>query len=117
MESEIRSYGPGKFDTVMDQYVYQVSLDGGCDDEISSLAWGDNWYGMMRNGSTIFRDHDPFLDRLNEPEQEKLTSAAGVILCETSDGFITVDYFATDAELDTAWEGIEQLYETDDADQ
>lgn len=29
----IRPYGPGKFDTILDAYVYSVSCDGGCDDE------------------------------------------------------------------------------------
>jgi hypothetical protein len=33
----IRPYGPGKFDTMLDAYVYDVSLDGGCDDEVGSV--------------------------------------------------------------------------------
>ena len=110
MTSEIRQYGPGKFDTVLDQYVYQVSLDGGCDDEISASDSGDNWYGMMRGGFSIFRDHDPFLDRLNSAEREQLTSSAGVLLCEETNGFVSVGYFKTDSELDTAWNEIQRLY-------
>jgi len=105
MEDDIRTYGPGKFNTILDSYVYQVSLDGGCDDEIGSVDEG-GWFGLMRNGHTIFKDHDPLLETLNEAEREKLTSSAGVILSEDSNGFLSVDYFNTDAELDEAWDRI-----------
>jgi len=105
MEDNIRSYGPGKFNTILDEYVYQVSLDGGCDDEISD-AEASAWFGLMRNGRTIFKDHDPLLETLNEAEQEKLTSSAGVILSEDSNGFVYVDYYKTEDELNAAWDRI-----------
>jgi len=73
MTNDIRPYGPGKFNTILDSYVYSVSLDGGCDEEESNSDAGI-WYGLMRNGRTIFRDHDPLLETLNSAEQEKLTS-------------------------------------------
>jgi len=98
----IRPYGPGKFNTILDSYVYSVSLDGGCDDETGDSPEG-YWYGLMRNGRTIFRDHDPMLESLNDDEQEKLTSCAGVIVSEDSNGFVTVAYYTTDEELDAAW--------------
>src|SRR5262245_13454359 len=103
----IRPYGPGKFDTVLDSYVYSVSLDGGCDSECGSVDETGRWCGLMRHGSTIFRDHDPMLETLNSEEQEKLTGCAGVILSEDSQGFVSVDYFETQAELDAAWCAIE----------
>jgi hypothetical protein len=111
----IRPYGPGKFSTILDSYVYSVSLDGGCDEETGDANCG-GCYGMMRNGRTIFRDHDPSLESLNEDEREALTSSAGVILSESSDGFVYVRYFATDAELDAAWSRIveETTEESDD---
>jgi hypothetical protein len=104
----IRPYGPGKFSTILDSYVYSVSLDGGCDDEIGDVAETGAWYGLMRNGSTIFRDHDPLLESLNDDEQEKLTSCAGVILSEDSNGFVTVAYYDTDQQLDKAWREVSQ---------
>src|SRR5438128_6733812 len=106
MQDKIRPYGPGKFNTILDSYVYQVSLEGGCDDEIGSVDEG-GWFGLMRNGHTIFRDHDPLLETLNPAEQEKLTSSAGVILSEDSQGFVCVDYYDTDAELDEAWDALQ----------
>ena len=99
---KIRPYGPGKFSTILDSYVYGVSLDGGCDDEESNSDAGI-WYGLMRNGRTIFRDHDPFLDSLNGAEREQLTSSAGVILYQDSNGFVYVSYYATDDELNAEW--------------
>lgn len=106
----IRSYGPGKFDTILDSYVYSVSLDGGCDMEAGSVQ-DMGWYGLMRGGSTIFRDHDPFLETLNEDEQEILTSCAGVIISEDSQGFVGVTYYDTDDELTAAWNEVEAEYE------
>lgn len=102
----IRPYGPGKFHTILDSYVWSVSLDGGCDDETGDVAEIGVWYGLMRNGSTIFRDHDPHLESLNDEEREKLTSCAGVIVFEDSNGFVGVTYYTTDEELDAAWQEV-----------
>jgi len=45
MTSEgIRPYGPGKFDTVLDAYVYELSL-AGCDDEMGEDG---RWYGLLK---------------------------------------------------------------------
>ncbi len=106
----IRSYGPGKFSTILDAYVYGVSLDGCCDDEISTDGM-NGWFGLMRNGRTIFKDHDPMLETLNDAEQEQLTSCAGVIVAESSDGFVDVTYYDTDEDLNAAWEALQFEYE------
>ncbi len=103
--NEIRPYGPGKFATVLDSYVYDVTLQGGCDDEVGSSDNGA-WFGLMRNGSTIFVDHDPLLESLNEAEQDLLSSSAGVIVREDSDGFVVVQYFTSRQELDRVWSEI-----------
>jgi hypothetical protein len=116
----IRPYGPGKFSTVLDSYVYGISLGGGCDEEESNGDAGI-WYGIMRHGRTIFRDHDPLLETLNSAEQEKLTSSAGVILYEDSNGFVYVSYYATDDELNAEWAKVvaefAELEESDDDEQ
>ena len=116
MEDNIRSYGPGKFSTILDSYVYQVSLDGGCDDEIGSVDEG-GWFGLMRNGHTIFKDHDPLLETLNEAEREKLTSSAGVILSEDSNGFVFVTYFDSEEQLDKEWSAIVDELASEDEDE
>lgn len=115
--NEIRPYGPGKFDTILDSYVYAVSLDGGCDDECGSVDETGRWYGLMRDGSTIFQDHDPLLEPLNAAEQDQLTAAAGVILSADSQGFVSVEYFDTSDALNAAWDECERetasAYDTD----
>lgn len=92
----IRPYGPGKFDTLLDAYLYNVSLDG-CDEEIGD-ATETGWYGMMRGPF----EYDPEYGELNGAERECL-GLAGVILCEGSTGFVTVDYYETEKELKQAW--------------
>jgi hypothetical protein len=106
MTNIVRPYGPGRFSTILDSYVYSVSLDGGCDEEEGSVSECGAWYGIMRNGFTIFRDNDPLLETLNTAEQDQLTSSAGVILREDSDGFVSVTYYDTDGSLETAWSQI-----------
>ncbi len=117
MTNVIRTYGPGKFDTVLDSYVYSVSLDGGCDEEEGSVSECGEWYGIMRNGRTIFRDHDPMLETLNTVEQEKLTSSAGVIIREDSNGFVFVTYYDTDETLELAWSQIVDQFSNDEEEQ
>jgi hypothetical protein len=113
----IRPYGPGKFNTILDSYVYSVSLDGGCDEEEGNVSESGEWYGVMRHGRTIFRDPDPLLETLNTAEQDKLTSSAGVILREDSNGFVSVDYYDTDEALEVAWSQIADTFcDSNDAD-
>lgn len=75
-----------------------------------------SWFGLMRNGRTIFQDHDPFLEPLNDDEREQLTSCAGVIIREDSQGFVYVTYYDTKPELEKAWEEIEKEYRTEEED-
>lgn len=110
----IRPYGPGKFNTILDAYVYSVSLDGGCDSEAGDVSEYGEWYGLMRNGRTIFRDNDPFLEPLNDEEREHLTSSAGVIIREDSQGFVFVNYFDSEENLDKKWAEIEKQFADDE---
>lgn len=95
----IRPYGPGKFDSMMDSFVYGLSLDG-CDEETGSVE-EDGWYGLLR-GWTIPSDAD-----LTKDERAVFASHVGAIICEDSQGFVTVDYYATPEELNEAWNAIE----------
>jgi hypothetical protein len=110
-QNDIRPYGPGKFNTILDAYVYELTLQGGCDDETGSVQENGEWYGLMRNGRTIFQDHDPLLETLNAAEQELLTESAGVIVTEDDQGFVSVNYYATAAELNAAWAEVESELE------
>ena len=113
MTETIRPYGPGKFSTILDSYVYSVSLDGGADEESGSVSETGRWYGLMRNGSTIFRGNDPLLGTLNDAEREELTSSAAVILTEDSQGFVDAEYYEDLAEAERIWASI--IDEADEA--
>lgn len=103
-----------KFGSTMDEYVYQVSLEGGCDMEVGSSSEGPAWFGLMRHGHTIFRDHDPLLDGLlDEREREYLPTIAGAILREDSDGFVAVSYYKDMDKLDRAWGKIEAEFDNE----
>ena len=97
----LRKYGPGKFDTILDEQVYQLSLDG-VDDETGSVQeYG--WYGKLDGPLTISDPTDP----LTEDEQAYLAEqGGGAILSEDSQGFVTIEYFASADELETRWERI-----------
>jgi len=107
MINEIRPYGPGKFSTILDAYVYSVSLEGSCDAEAGDVQENGHWYGLMRHGHTIWSDADQDREALNETEQEYLRACAGAILAEDSQGFVYVTYFDAMEALDAAWEAIE----------
>lgn len=115
MSNKIRPYGPGKFSTILDAYVYDVSCSGGTEDEAGTTETG-RWYGIMRGGRSIFKDHDPFLESLNDAERNQLESCAGVIISEDSQGFVDVDYYDTAEQLESAWAEIEEAEQRDEQD-
>ena len=80
-----------------------IRVLGGADEE---ARINDSWYGLMRNGRTIFRDHDPLLESLNAVEQEYLTSAVGVLIHEDSQGFVYVTYFHDKDRMESVWSDI-----------
>ena len=112
---DIRSYGPGKFSTKLDSYVYQASLDG-VDDEIGSveeLGWYGVIWGLGKEGAN---DVDEIAQKehgepLTKDEFDLLASAAAMIISEDSQGFVNVQYFDTRGEGDEAWEAIQKEYE------
>ena len=105
MESDgIRSYGLGKFASILDSYVWEVSMDG-ADEEVGDVDSG-GWYGLMRDGASIVNSIVSNGETLTTAEDALLAGSIAVILSEDSQGFVSVDYFDTAEELDAAWEGI-----------
>ena len=105
METGIRRYGSGKFDTMLDAAVYEASLYGP-DEEIGE-ADGFGWHGLMRAPLLDIRDQED----LTHEELEFLVDQVGVIVSEDSQGFVTVEYYETTYDLDQAWAELEEAEE------
>lgn len=106
----LRRYGPGKFDTMLDAYVYDLSLNG-CDEETGESET-TGWYGLLR-GLLI---DEPFLEcTLTAAEVDYVRAhAAGAIVSEDSQGFVHVEYFDTAIALDRAWQECVDATSTED---
>ena len=108
-EDGIRSYGPGKYYTVIDGYTHEVTLDGGTDEE-ASYGEGDGWYGLLwiDEGTQsrireIAREHE---DELTEEEEGLLKDSKAVILFERSDGIVEATWFDSEEEAEKEWANI-----------
>lgn len=96
---ELRNHGPGKFDLMVDAYVfYQLSLDG-CDDQAGDVIEAGLWAGLIRNPGEGIPDYAD----LTDAEKQFLRHQAGCIITEDDCGFVTVHYFEDRTKLDRAW--------------
>lgn len=100
----LRRYGAGKFNTMLDAYVYELSL-AGCDDQTGDVE-STGWYGLLRG----FDVDGAFSDvagtaQLTADEVRYLRQhRAGAIVSADSQGFVHVEYFTSTRALDTAWQ-------------
>ena len=101
MTNEIRSYGPGKFSTIIDSYAYDASLD--CVEDQCGEADCGGWYGLLTAGDeTGLLSMVPH-GRTTLSESQFLKSQAGCILFEDSQGFVDVTYYTDRDELLADW--------------
>jgi hypothetical protein len=112
-------YRPGKYSLQIDAFVHKLTLDG-CDDETGN-ANETGWYGLLTGSLTDFdAETTEFHKRengLSAEDWEHLTQFVGAIVAENSQGFVSVEYFTTDAELTEAWARIEADQTNDDDDE
>jgi hypothetical protein len=112
----IRSYGPGKFHTLIDSYAFEVAGDGV--DEEASYGDGGGWYGLVRlDGPTRKRVAEVAAEgdgELTEDERELLDDSVAVIFFERSDGIVEADWFEDEKKVDQAWADIEADTAEDD---
>ncbi len=112
----IRKVGAGKFENVMDEYVY-----GGFEHD----SVGDvNYLGyaalvQMTSGAfeEILRQAEDAGDSLTDAEIRKLESSAGAIWIEDTDGFVTVKYYRDPDKLEEAWGWAQEEYGGEDEDE
>ena len=95
----------GKFNSLVDAYVYDLSLNGGPDEEVGD-AESTGWYGLMK-GDLIGDTTGEAYSQLPKEDEDFLSSQAGAIICVDSNGFVYVDYFTDETELMTKWSEIE----------
>ncbi len=107
-EKGIRSYGPGKFATVLDSHAFTVTLDGGADEEATYPQEGSGWYGLLwldhpgtrRRVREIAADEN---DRLTAEEDQLLDESVAVIFFERSDGIVEADWYDSKEEAEEDW--------------
>jgi len=110
-----------KFDSRLTELVYQLSLDGGADEEAGD-ANELGWAGIMRGGKSLvkaLRDDPEYYDLDDEDEEElsDLDMLAGVILYNDSAGFVSSDEFESADDLEEHWEKVVEDLEPDDEDE
>jgi hypothetical protein len=103
-----RSYGPGKFDSMVDSFIFQAGLDG-LDEETGDVQ-GPGWFGLavgniLKMAEDGAKEQD---DELTPDERDELADTAAVILSESDQGFVSVEYFDTAAEAREKWKEIEE---------
>jgi len=112
----IRSYGPGKFYTLLDSFAFEMTLDDGVDEEASYGADGDGWYGLVwldkitRDRINDIADNIDNIrgeeDELTEEEFTLLNDSVAVIFFERSDGIVEADWFDNKKEAEEAWANV-----------
>lgn len=100
--------GPGKFDSDLDAALYELTLDGGADEEVGD-AQDFGWYGLLdADGESLIDDLRGMGAELDEDDYQFLKKQAGVILFENSQGFVEGTYFQKEEDLKKAWEELQQ---------
>jgi|SRR5208282_261927 len=100
--------GPGKFSTNLDAYAYELTTDGGADEE-ASYGEGNGWYGLIwidadaRKAIREIAAGDVALDE----DDEVLDGSGAVILFERSDGIVETHWYNSDRKAQSEWEAIE----------
>lgn len=111
-KGDIRSYGPGKYDSIIDGYVHGLSLDSG--DGLGDVEHF-GYYSAVDLGRSVLHDIEKEAaesgDLLTTAEKNLIRGSAGAILEENSQGFVRVEYYPTKRALEKAWARIEKEYE------
>jgi hypothetical protein len=111
MARGIRPYGPGKFNTLLDKYLYELTLEGGADQE-ASYPEGGGWYGYVDiapNTIDLIREiAEADGDQLTRDEEKLIGDSTAVILFERSDGIVESDWYDRLTDAEEAWDQIER---------
>src|SRR4029077_13470721 len=111
MSRGIRRYGPGKFNTILDSVIHQMTLDGTCESagDVSEVGFYANKVELCPDS---VKDAEEIAGKsgdgpLTVEEIDLLTESVGAIVVESEQGLVTVDYYDDEEELDKDWEEVE----------
>jgi hypothetical protein len=103
MAKGIRRYGFGKFSTILDSYVYALTLGG-----LGEGVIGDvDEIGYAAEGILLGPDSLPDIewaakeqgDKLTQEERDLVARSYGAIVIEDNQGFVAVDYYDNEKEF------------------
>lgn len=99
-----RSYGPGKFDSMVDSFLW-----GEGDEEVGDVE-GPGYFILLTGDLVTVAEAGAAEqgEELNEDERAELAESKGVIMSEDSQGFVSATYYDTAAEARKEWKGIEE---------
>jgi hypothetical protein len=118
VEGVMGNRGPGKFNTNIDAYAYELTLDGGADEEASYPQEGSGWYGLVWIDAGTREAIEKIAGELvaiDEDEADLLKESVAVILFERSDGGVEADWFGDKKKAEKAWAEI--LVDTEEEDE
>jgi hypothetical protein len=105
MAAGFRPYGPGKFETALDALVYGL-VGNGADEEAGEIET-TGLYTLLVGSFNVdgpMADFTPEQAReMTRDERIFLARQVGVIVLETSDGFVSVFWYDSQADLQDAW--------------
>ena len=103
---------PGKFNSDLDGYVYDLSLDG-CADQTGDCQTFNNYSGVRLGREMvpeIAKDAARQGEFLKKEDLKTVRDHYGAILEENNQGFVGVEYIKTKREYDKKWNEIEEEY-------
>jgi hypothetical protein len=113
-----RKYGPGKFNVLIDEYLYEVVLDTSWLEDECSYGEGDGWWGLIVNDADNLLNEVARLSKeagedLTDEEREYLSpnKYVGYIISEDSQGFVDVNAYSDKETLMSKWEGLKEEVE------
>lgn len=109
--SGLPSGGMGKFDTKLDEAVYEVTLEGFADDEVGDASGPPGTHAsLLRDGMDLANHLRSQGTSLEAVRWLEANGSAGCIVFIDDSGFVQVVYYDNTAELDQDWnEAVAQL--------
>jgi len=104
MSRGIRRYGPGKFNTIIDSYVYDLTMEGMGEGTIGDVSE----VGFAAEGIPLGPEALPEIERVAKEDGDELTpeecdlikESHGAIVTENDQGFVAVDFYDDQEEYE-----------------